>query len=65
VVRTKHEGLHVGDRVKVLWGTDEVLGTITEIWGSPPAHARAALELEEDEEPEVLLLNPDVVRKAS
>jgi hypothetical protein len=65
VVSTKDDGLHVGDRVKVAWGSDEVLGTITEIWGSPPAHVRVALELEEDEGPEVLLLNPEVVRKAS
>lgn len=66
MVSTKDDGLRVGDRVKVPWGTDdEVLGTIIEIWGSPPAHVRVVLELEEDEEHEVLLLNPRVVRKAS
>jgi hypothetical protein len=65
MVKIRDNGLRVGDRVKVLWGTDEVLGTVTEIWGSPPAHVRVALELEEDGEPEVLLLNPKVVRRAS
>lgn len=66
MVSTNDQGLHVGDRVTVPWGLDdEVLGIIIEIWGSPPAHVRVALELEEDEEPEVLLLNPRVVRKAS
>ena len=65
MVSTKEDGLHVGDRVAVPWGIDaEVLGTMTEIWGSPPAHVCIALELEEDEEPEVLLLNPRIVRTA-
>jgi primosomal protein N' len=53
--------LQVGDRVLVPWGLGEVEGEIVEVWGEPPAHVRVALELEDDEEPEVLLLNPRIL----
>jgi hypothetical protein len=65
VVSVGEDKLRVGDRVKVLWGFDEISGTITDIWGSPPAQVRVAIELEEGEQPEVLLLSPKAVRKAS
>lgn len=52
---------HIGDRVRVPWGADQVEGDIVEVWGDPPAHLRVALELEEDESPEVLLLRPNIV----
>lgn len=64
MVETQHN-LRSGDRVMVPWGMDEIMGTVLEVWGSPPAHVRVALELEANEEPEVLLLNPRVVRKIS
>lgn len=53
----------VGDRVLVPWGLDEVVGEVVEVWGEPPAHVRVALELQEDEEPEVLLLNPRLLKR--
>ncbi|MFP5322249.1 MAG: hypothetical protein ACLGIC_10435 [Acidimicrobiia bacterium] len=52
---------HIGGRVRVPWGADQVEGEIVEVWGDPPAHLRVALELEEDEAPEVLLLRPNIV----
>lgn len=62
----KSEGLHVGDRIWVPWGrADRVFGTVVELWGDPPAHVRVALELEEDEAPEVVLLNPSVVKRVA
>lgn len=57
--------LEVGDRVTVPWGVDEVTGRVVEVWGDPPAHVRVELDLGEGEEPEVLLLNPNVVHRAA
>jgi hypothetical protein len=42
-----------------------VKGRIVEIWGDPPAHIRVALELEEGEEPEVLVLSPAIVNRVA
>lgn len=53
--------LQVGDRVLVPWGLDHVEGEVIEVWGDPPAHVRVAIELEEGEEPELLLLNPRIL----
>ena len=64
MVRDK-DALHVGDRVKVPWGLDEVEGEIVEVWGDPPAHVRVALDLEADAEPEVLLLSPTIVKRVA
>lgn len=62
----KSDALHVGDRVWVPWGFDDrVEGTVVELWGDPPAHVRVALELEEDQAPEVVLLNPRVVKRVA
>lgn len=52
---------HIADRVRVPWGADQIEGDIVEVWGAPPAHLRVALELEEDDAPEVLLLRPNIV----
>ena len=57
--------LRVGDDVLVPWGLDEVHGRVVEVWGDPPTHVRVELDLGDDEEPEVLLLNPSVVHKAA
>lgn len=57
--------LRVGDRVVVPWGLEEeVSGRVIEIWGDPPAHVRVELDLD-DNEPEVLLLNPSVVKRVA
>lgn len=58
--------VQVGERVLVPWGLDEdVEGTVVEVWGNPPAHVRVALQLEENEEPQVLLLNPKILTRLS
>lgn len=64
MVTHKTSELQVGDRVLVPWGFDEVVGRVVEVWGEPAEHVRVALELQEDEEPEVLLLNPRLVKRA-
>ncbi|HYI60212.1 MAG TPA: hypothetical protein VEW93_00235 [Acidimicrobiales bacterium] len=55
-----------GDRVIVPWGLDgEVLGTVVEVWGDPPAHVRVQLDAEGDaDEPVILLLAPSAVAAA-
>jgi hypothetical protein len=58
---TSPRAFRAGDRVTVPWGFEEVVGEVVEVWGDPVAHVRVALQLEEGEPPEVLLLNPDVV----
>jgi primosomal protein N' len=65
MVKKPRKELHVGDRVLIPWGVDEVRGIVIEIWGSPPAHVRVALDAEEGEESEVLLLNPSVVKRVA
>jgi primosomal protein N' len=57
--------LRVGDRVVVPWGVDQVKGRVVEVWGDPATHVRVELDMGEGEEPEILLLNPNVVRRAS
>lgn len=42
---------------------DHVRGEVIEVWGDPPQHVRVAVEIEEDEEPEVLLLNPKILTR--
>lgn len=60
VTRT-HSGLKVGDRVLVPWGVEQLEAEIIEIWGEPAAHVRVALQIEDGDEPEYLLLNPSVL----
>lgn len=62
----KSDTFHVGDRVSVPWGLgDRVYGTVVEVWGDPAAHMRVALELEDDQAPEVVLLNPSLVKRVA
>jgi primosomal protein N' len=59
--------LKIGDRVEVPWGLDRnVPATVVEVWGDPPTQVRVQLELdlEEDDEPVVLLLSPSVMTAA-
>jgi hypothetical protein len=61
----QRKSLKVGDRVVVPWGLDEVNGRVVEVWGEPATHVRVELDLGEGEEPEVLLLNPNIVHRAA
>ena len=59
--------LKIGDRAEVRGGPDRnVPGTVVEVWGDPPTQVRVQLELdlEEDDEPVVLLLSPSVMTAA-
>jgi hypothetical protein len=56
-----------GDRVVVPWGLDgNVLGTVVEVWGDPPAHIRVELDSsgEASDEPVIVLLAPSTVAAA-
>lgn len=57
--------LKVGDRATVPWGPEELDGRVVAVWGEPATHVRVELDLGEGEEPEVLLLNPGIVRRAA
>lgn len=59
--KTKDPVFHIGDRVRVPWGADQVEGEIVEVWGTRPLTYASRWELEEDEAPEVLLLRPNIV----
>lgn len=59
------KALRVGARVRVPWGlSDDVEGEIIEVWGDPPTHVRVLLWLDDDSDPAILLLSPDVVAAA-
>ena len=61
----QRKSLKVGDQVVVPWGVDEVSGRVVETWGDPVTHVRVELDLGEGEEPEILLLNPNIVHRAA
>jgi hypothetical protein len=42
--------LRAGMRVLLPWGLDTVEGSVLEVWGDPPKHARVAVELSESDE---------------
>lgn len=59
--------LKPGDRIVVPWGLKTVEGSVVEVWGTPAAHVRVALELGGPESPEdivTILLSPSLIELA-